>query len=68
MLVPDIVVALLGLGAFVLLTLDSRASRAVRYVLARRRHRRRIGASLPGEHAHALIRHRTTAASHAGGR
>jgi hypothetical protein len=68
MLVAGIVVAFMGLGAFVLLTLDSRPSRAVRYELARRRHRRRIGASLPGEHAHALIRHRATAASHASGR
>ena len=68
MLVPGIVVAFMGLGAFVLFTLDSRPSRAVRYVLARRRHRRRIGASLPGEHAHALIRHRAPAASPASGR
>ena len=53
MLVADIVVAFLGLGAFVLFTLDSRPGRAVQYVLALRRHRRRMGASLPGEHAHA---------------
>jgi hypothetical protein len=53
MLVPDIVVAFLGLGVVVLFTLDSRPGRTVLYVLARRRHRRRIGASLPGQHAHA---------------
>ena len=58
MLLANVVLVILTIGACVLLTLDSTPAKAVRYAYARWRHRRKVGASSYDEHQHAL-RYRT---------
>jgi hypothetical protein len=56
MLLANVVVVVVALGACVLLTLDSTPAKAVRYTFARWRHRRRVGASPHNRHEHATHR------------
>lgn len=56
MLLADVLVVVVAIGASVLLTLDSTPAKAVRYTLARWRHRRRVGASPHNRHEHATHR------------
>jgi hypothetical protein len=56
MLLANLVVVVVAIGACVLLTLDSIPAKAVRYALVRWRHRRKVGASCHHPHEHALFR------------
>jgi hypothetical protein len=56
MLLANIVLVVVAIGACVLLTLDSKPGKAVRYALVRWRHRRKVGASSHNRHEHALFR------------
>jgi hypothetical protein len=53
MLLANLVVVVVAIGACVLLTLDSIPAKAVRYALVRWRHRRKVGASSHNRHEHA---------------
>jgi hypothetical protein len=54
MVLVNVVVAVVMLGMCTLLVLDSGPAKGVLYVFARWRHRRRVGPSSRGQHAHAL--------------
>jgi len=60
MLLANVVVVVVAIGACVLLMLDSTPAKAVRYAYALWRHRRKVGASSYNEHRHAA-RYRTRA-------
>jgi hypothetical protein len=56
MVFANVVVGVVMVGMCTFLVLDSRPARGVLYVLARWQHRRRVGSSAPGRHAHTLAR------------
>ena len=52
MLLANAVLAVVAIGAYALITLDSTPAKAVRYAYARWRHRRKVGASSYDQHRH----------------
>jgi hypothetical protein len=59
MVLANVVVGVVAIGACALLMLDSPPAKTVWYVFARWRHRRRVGASSRDQHTHAPRSHVT---------